>query len=167
MKSSHHHHHHENLYFQSNANIVRCPCGCNEDDGLMIRCEECKLWQHAVCFAIISEDDAPEQHVCNQCAKIVPRHMKPTDPYLTTLAPVVLQATCLWRRALLAATEMDRILVPNFSRRLGVEITVAHGLINRLEKEGYCQNAKGKRLGRLVNKEKLKSEGFKKYFEKK
>lgn len=62
------------------------------------------------------------------------------------LTPVMLQATCLWRRTLLAALEVTRIQVPTFSRRLGVEITVAHGLVNRLEKEGYCQSAnKGKR----------------------
>ncbi|XP_022083801.1 HORMA domain-containing protein 1-like [Acanthaster planci] len=153
---------------EQEENVVRCPCGCNEDDGLMIRCEECKQWQHAVCFAIISEDQAPEKHICDQCVKITPRHLKPTDPHLTGLAPVVLQATCLWRRALLAATETNRILVPSFSRRLGVEMTVAHGLVNRLEKEGYCQNAsKGKRLGKVVNKEKLQKEGLKKYFERK
>ncbi|XP_033645488.1 HORMA domain-containing protein 1-like isoform X1 [Asterias rubens] len=149
-------------------NTVRCPCECNEDDGLMICCEECRMWQHAVCFAIISEDNAPKKHICDQCSKIVPHSVKATDPYLMTLTPVMLQATCLWRRTLLAALEVTRIQIPVFSRRLGVEITVAHGLINRLEKEGYCHSAnKGKRLGKVVNREKLQSEGLKKYFEKK
>lgn len=27
---------------------VRCPCGMNEDDGLMILCDVCSNWQHAV-----------------------------------------------------------------------------------------------------------------------
>jgi hypothetical protein len=58
----------------------------------------------------------------------------------------IFQGTCLWRRALLASSEVSRIVVPNFSRRLGVEMTVAQGLINRLEKEGFLKNpAKGKR----------------------
>jgi len=57
-----------------------------------------------------------------------------------------LQATCLWRRALIACTEMSRVLAPGFARRLGVEMTVAQGLLNRLEKEGYIkQPLKGKR----------------------
>ena len=41
-----------------------------QDDGLMISCEHCKFWQHAVCFTIIKEDDAPEVHLCDQCAKV-------------------------------------------------------------------------------------------------
>ena len=46
----------------------------------------------------------------------------------------------------MAATEMKRILAPNLSKRLGVEMNVAQGLVNRLEKENYISNAgKGKR----------------------
>ncbi len=69
-----------------------------------------------------------------------------TDPYLSGLDSLAVQATCLWRRALHAATETNRILIPSFARRLGVETTVATGLVQRLEKEGYCEPAKrGKR----------------------
>ncbi|XP_072046719.1 uncharacterized protein [Amphiura filiformis] len=146
--------------------IVRCPCGYNEDDGLMICCEQCKYWQHAVCFSILSEDDAPETHFCEECVKAGGENCHPTDPYLTALDSVAVQATCLWRRALLAATETNRILIPSFARRLGVEGTVASGLVNRMEREGYCEPAKkGKRLGKAVNKEKLMQEGLKKYFD--
>lgn len=28
--------------------LVRCPCGVNQDDGLMILCDLCSNWQHAV-----------------------------------------------------------------------------------------------------------------------
>ena len=47
----------------------------------------------------------------------------------------------------MACTEMNRVLAVNMSRRLGIENTVAQGLVNRLEKEG-CIKApgKGKRL---------------------
>ena len=50
----------------------------------------------------------------------------------------------------MACAEMSRVLAPSFSRRLGVEMTVAQGLLNRLEKEGYIkQPAKGKRYRNL------------------
>ncbi len=58
----------------------------------------------------------------------------------------VAQAVCLWRRTLMACTEMNRVIAVSMSRRLGVETTVAHGLVNRLEKEGYVKApGKGKK----------------------
>lgn len=46
----------------------------------------------------------------------------------------------------MATSEMNRVIGPNLSRRLGVEGTVAQGLMNRLEKEGLVRSAgKGKR----------------------
>ncbi|KAK3103440.1 hypothetical protein FSP39_019260 [Pinctada imbricata] len=146
---------------------VRCPCGCNEDDGLMVLCAECKFWQHGVCFLILSENDAPSHHICDVCAQPGVEDREPTDPHLCDLSSVAVQATCIWRRALMAATEMKRILAPNLSKRLGVEMNVATGLVNRLEKENYISNAKkGKRLGKIVNKEKILQEGMKKYLTK-
>ena len=74
-----------------------------------------------------------------------------------------LQAACLWRRALIASLEFNRIVAPTFARRLGkkawqynipkisqlynlyivrvsgVAVSVAQGLINRLEREGYVR----------------------------
>lgn len=145
--------------------LVNCPCGLAEDDGLMIRCEICEGWQHAVCFKILSEAEAPEKHLCCKCVEKSDSDLVPTDPYLTSLKPVAVRATCLWRRALLAATEFPRIVVPTFAKRLGVEVTVARGLVNRLEREGFCgKGGKGKRLGQVVKTEKLKGEGFTKYF---
>ncbi|CAH1250842.1 HORMAD1 [Branchiostoma lanceolatum] len=144
---------------------VRCPCGCNEDDGLMILCAVCDFWQHGVCFKVIREEDAPERHICDVCADTATPDKYPTDPYLASLSPVKVQATCLWRRALLACTEAPRLLIPSFARRLGVEMNVAHGLVNRLEKEGFVKNAaRGKRLGKTVDTEIVTTEGFSKYF---
>lgn len=59
----------------------------------------------------------------------------------------MIQATCLWRRALSASIEFSRILTPQFAKRLGVEMSVAQGLVNRLEREGFVKaSVKGKRL---------------------
>ncbi|KAA0185721.1 HORMA domain-containing protein 2 [Fasciolopsis buskii] len=46
---------------------VRCPCGVNKDDGVMILCDGCGMWQHAVCFRILEENDVPSSHICELC----------------------------------------------------------------------------------------------------
>lgn len=65
----------------------------------------------------------------------------------------------------MAATESSRVIAPSLAKRLGIEVNIAHGLIDRLEKEGFVKNAgKGKKLGKMVDKEKIMEEGMKKYF---
>lgn len=146
---------------------VKCPCGNNEDDGLMVLCGVCDHWQHAVCFDILKQDEAPPLHVCNDCAK-GKYSGKCTDSTLVSLSSTALQATCLWRRTLLACSDLNRILPTNLARCLKVEMSIAQGLVKRLEKEGFVRsNSKGKRFGKVVNKTKLLSEGFHKYFSRK
>ncbi|XP_041472437.1 HORMA domain-containing protein 1-like [Lytechinus variegatus] len=147
--------------------IPQCPCGCNEDDGLMIQCEKCHYWQHAVCFMILHEDDVPEKHYCNQCGKIGDPSCEPTDPYLSEIDPAEVRAACLWRRTLEAGKDMDRVTAPTLAKRLGVEIGVAQTLLNRLEKEGYCKvDAKNKRLVKIVDQERILKHAFQKYLSK-
>ncbi|XP_031561323.1 HORMA domain-containing protein 1-like [Actinia tenebrosa] len=145
---------------------VDCACSYNEDDGLMIMCGNCNTWQHAVCYGILEEDEAPDLHVCATCSKKRGVSDECTDPSFRELEPASLQAKCLWRRALSACSEMSRILPTGLSRRLGIELSVAHGLINRLTKEGFVRSAlKGKRLGKIVNKAKLSSDDIRTYMQ--
>ncbi|BFZ05217.1 hypothetical protein BsWGS_08256 [Bradybaena similaris] len=143
---------------------VRCPCGCNEDDGLMIMCSHCMFWQHGVCFLITNENKAPANHICDVCAKQENGKHVPTDPSLSGISSIAVQATCLWRRALTTVMEFKRVVAPQLARRLGIENAVAQGLINRLEKEGFLSNSKrGKKLGKIVEKEKIQTEGVARY----
>ena len=41
-----------------------------QDDGLMVICDVCKKWQHAVCYQILQDSDAPERHVCHVCGNV-------------------------------------------------------------------------------------------------
>jgi len=148
---------------------IRCPCGCNEDDGIMIKCDVCKDWQHGSCFLITSENMAPKTHICEVCSKPNDAKLKPTDLQLCQLTSIEVQSICLWRRVLSVLTEFKKIVTPQLARRLGIEHTVAQGLINRLEKEGYIstgkKKGKKKELGSVVNKEKIEKEGYPKYLE--
>ncbi|KAL4222153.1 HORMA domain-containing protein 1 [Mactra antiquata] len=146
---------------------VKCPCGVNKDDGLMVLCSVCKMWQHGVCFVIIDQDDAPEQHLCDICAKNGDCDVEPTDPYLSTLTSIEVQATCLWRRALVACLDMPRVTAARLTERLGTEEEVARGLLSRLQKEGFVKSAgKSKRHEKIVNREKLIEVGIPNYLKK-
>ncbi|XP_031561912.1 inactive histone-lysine N-methyltransferase 2E-like isoform X2 [Actinia tenebrosa] len=46
--------------------ITRCICGFNHDDGYMICCDKCSVWQHIECMGISSEN-LPENYLCEQC----------------------------------------------------------------------------------------------------
>lgn len=66
----------------------------------------------------------------------------------------------------MACTEVTRLLTSNLANRLGITVDVARGLMTRLEKERLIKTAsKGKRLGKLINKE-VVDNAMKKYFNK-
>ncbi|XP_023012167.2 histone-lysine N-methyltransferase ash1 isoform X1 [Leptinotarsa decemlineata] len=49
--------------------IIRCICGIPRDEGLMIQCERCLVWQHCECVKAYAS--APSYH----CEKCVPREV--------------------------------------------------------------------------------------------
>ncbi|KAJ8403150.1 hypothetical protein AAFF_G00360660 [Aldrovandia affinis] len=48
------------------AEIVRCICQTQEENGFMIQCEECMCWQHSLCMGL-PEACLPEQYSCYVC----------------------------------------------------------------------------------------------------
>ncbi|XP_053302023.1 histone-lysine N-methyltransferase ASH1L isoform X2 [Pleuronectes platessa] len=44
--------------------IIRCICGMCKDEGLMIQCEKCMVWQHCDCMRLETE---VEHYLCEQC----------------------------------------------------------------------------------------------------
>ncbi|KAK3869604.1 hypothetical protein Pcinc_025099 [Petrolisthes cinctipes] len=108
--------------------IVRCPCGLNEDDGLMILCDVCNTWQHAVCFNV-REKTVPEHHICHLCAT----PLKPsTDPTLHTHPQV--DVVCNYRRTLAYLRDIHhgRLTPTLLAKQLDVDITMATILIQHL-----------------------------------
>ncbi|XP_022122920.2 uncharacterized protein LOC110998534 isoform X1 [Pieris rapae] len=47
--------------------IINCHCGFREEDGLMVQCELCLCWQHALCHNIHTEGEVPEKYTCSIC----------------------------------------------------------------------------------------------------
>ncbi|ORX52819.1 hypothetical protein DM01DRAFT_1336597 [Hesseltinella vesiculosa] len=59
----------------SEANAVtRCVCmkkksfssDSDDDEGLMVQCDECEVWQHCNCMGL-TEESIPDQYYCEQC----------------------------------------------------------------------------------------------------
>ncbi|XP_014262074.1 histone-lysine N-methyltransferase ash1 isoform X2 [Cimex lectularius] len=49
--------------------VIRCICGLFRDEGLMIQCERCMVWQHAYC---VRANPSVESYLCERCS---PRHV--------------------------------------------------------------------------------------------
>lgn len=140
---------------------VRCPCGVDEDDGLMVLCDVCNTWQHGICFLILHDTEAPSSHVCDLCSMSSGRPC--TDSKLPPLPRATRLATCLYRRGLCACEEFSRVTVSAMARRMGVEKSVAEGLVSRLEKDGVLIKVPNKGEVRRVNKTVLLQQAFPRY----
>jgi [histone H3]-lysine4 N-trimethyltransferase ASH1L len=49
---------------ESEEDVIRCICGMFMDEGLMIQCEKCLVWQHADC---VQADSSVEHYLCEVC----------------------------------------------------------------------------------------------------
>jgi len=139
---------------------VKCVCGNDQEDGILIQCSKCSKWSHAVCYKIIHDDQIPEDHVCTECPGSC------TDPSLSCQDAASAQATALWRRSLIAVTEVKRMLPRNFAKRLGIDMAVARKLMDRMVSEGYLAvPTKGKKTaGYIVNVKEIEGKGKDTYF---
>lgn len=45
--------------------VTRCICGFLHDDGYMIECDKCKVWQHVRC--VIKSKKVPDDYLCEIC----------------------------------------------------------------------------------------------------
>ncbi|WAR00391.1 ASH1L-like protein [Mya arenaria] len=44
--------------------VIRCICGIYKDEGLMIQCEKCYIWQHTDCMKVKGDED---NYLCDEC----------------------------------------------------------------------------------------------------
>lgn len=58
----------------TNDSGIKCPCGVNDDIGVMVECEKCSTWQHGHCINVGNEDDAYEGYICAYCTLPPDKH---------------------------------------------------------------------------------------------
>nr|XP_056709686.1 histone-lysine N-methyltransferase ASH1L [Euleptes europaea] len=49
---------------EKDEDVIRCICGLYKDEGLMIQCDKCMVWQHCDCMGVNSD---VEHYLCEQC----------------------------------------------------------------------------------------------------
>ncbi|XP_013868611.1 histone-lysine N-methyltransferase ASH1L isoform X2 [Austrofundulus limnaeus] len=66
LERDHLHHHHGGGpgSHDKDDDVIRCICGMYKDEGLMIQCEKCMVWQHCDCMRLETE---VEHYLCEQC----------------------------------------------------------------------------------------------------
>ncbi|XP_066157225.1 microtubule-associated protein 1B isoform X1 [Euwallacea fornicatus] len=45
--------------------VTRCICGFLHDDGYMVECDKCKVWQHVQC--VVKNRQIPDEYLCEVC----------------------------------------------------------------------------------------------------
>ncbi|KAB7498660.1 Histone-lysine N-methyltransferase 2E [Armadillidium nasatum] len=51
---------------QADDSITRCICNFTHDDGYMIQCDRCFVWQHVDCMEI-DRNNIPDEYLCEAC----------------------------------------------------------------------------------------------------
>ncbi|TRY65112.1 hypothetical protein DNTS_009668 [Danionella cerebrum] len=64
LERDHLHHHEGGGIHDKDDDVIRCICGMYKDEGLMIQCEKCMVWQHCDCMRL--EVDV-EHYLCEEC----------------------------------------------------------------------------------------------------
>lgn len=50
----------------SDDSVTRCICEFTHDDGFMICCDKCLVWQHVVCMGL-DRQNIPDEYLCEKC----------------------------------------------------------------------------------------------------
>ncbi|CAD6904693.1 unnamed protein product [Tilletia controversa] len=53
-------------HYEDDGGIIRCICGCDDDDGFTVQCDRCLVWQHCACLKM-TPDSLPDEYLCEQC----------------------------------------------------------------------------------------------------
>lgn len=66
IRSSAYNLHHDTDMTEAASDDIRCVCENTDDDGFTIQCDDCLVWQHAICVGI-SKDNVPDSYFCDVC----------------------------------------------------------------------------------------------------
>lgn len=63
---------------ESNEDIIRCICGLYKDEGVMIQCAKCFVWQHIECT---KADASVDNYMCEKCESRVVDYEIPLNEF--------------------------------------------------------------------------------------
>lgn len=113
--------------------IIRCICGLYKDEGLMIQCEKCMVWQHCDCMGVTSD---VEHYLCEQCDPRPVDREVPMIPCPHYAQPGFIYFICLLRDELLLR-QGDCVYLMRDSRRTpdGQPVRQSYRLLSHINRE--------------------------------
>ncbi|XP_075464260.1 histone-lysine N-methyltransferase ASH1L isoform X3 [Ascaphus truei] len=118
---------------EKDDDIIRCICGLYKDEGLMIQCEKCMVWQHCDCMGVTTD---VEHYLCEQCdLRLVDREV-PMTPCPHYAQPGCIYYICLLRDELLLR-QGDCVYLMRDSRRTpdGQPVRQSYRLLSHINRE--------------------------------
>ncbi|GCB65553.1 hypothetical protein scyTo_0011887, partial [Scyliorhinus torazame] len=83
---------------EKDDDVIRCICGLYKDEGLMIQCEKCMVWQHCDCMRVTADVG---HYLCEQCDPRPVEREVPMIPQPHYAQPGCVYYICLLRDDLL------------------------------------------------------------------
>ncbi|XP_069582002.1 histone-lysine N-methyltransferase ASH1L [Ranitomeya imitator] len=113
--------------------IIRCICDLYKDEGLMIQCEKCMVWQHCDCMGVTSD---VEHYLCEHCDPRAVDKEVPMIPCPHYAKPGFVYFICLLRDELLLR-QGDCVYLMRDSRRTtdGQPIRQSYRLLSHINRE--------------------------------
>ncbi|XP_073493362.1 histone-lysine N-methyltransferase ASH1L isoform X2 [Phyllobates terribilis] len=113
--------------------IIRCICGLYKDEGLMIQCEKCMVWQHCDCMGVTSD---VEHYLCEHCDPRDVDKEVPMIPCPHYAQPGFIYFICLLRDELLLR-QGDCVYLMRDSRRTtdGQPVRQSYRLLSHINRE--------------------------------
>ncbi|XP_051849806.1 histone-lysine N-methyltransferase ASH1L isoform X2 [Antechinus flavipes] len=118
---------------EKDDDVIRCICGLYKDEGLMIQCDKCMVWQHCDCMGVNSD---VEHYLCEQCDPRPVDREVPMIPRPHYAQPGCVYFICLLRDDLLLR-QGDCVYLMRDSRRTpdGHPVRQSYRLLSHINRE--------------------------------
>ncbi|XP_058910755.1 histone-lysine N-methyltransferase ASH1L isoform X1 [Kogia breviceps] len=118
---------------EKDDDVIRCICGLYKDEGLMIQCEKCMVWQHCDCMGVNSD---VEHYLCEQCDPRPVDREVPMIPRPHYAQPGCVYFICLLRDDLLLR-QGDCVYLMRDSRRTpdGHPVRQSYRLLSHINRD--------------------------------
>ncbi|XP_047559797.1 histone-lysine N-methyltransferase ASH1L isoform X4 [Lutra lutra] len=118
---------------EKDDDVIRCVCGLHKDEGLMIQCDKCMVWQHCDCMGL---DSDVEHYLCEQCDPRPVDREVPMIPRPHYAQPGCVYFICLLRDDLLLR-QGDCVYLMRDSRRTpdGHPVRQSYRLLSHINRD--------------------------------
>ncbi|XP_027469038.1 histone-lysine N-methyltransferase ASH1L isoform X1 [Zalophus californianus] len=118
---------------EKDDDVIRCVCGLHKDEGLMIQCDKCMVWQHCDCMGVNSD---VEHYLCEQCDPRPVDREVPMIPRPHYAQPGCVYFICLLRDDLLLR-QGDCVYLMRDSRRTpdGHPVRQSYRLLSHINRD--------------------------------